>query len=776
MSWKQRLLHRLARRFHLADSLDFVESMGRIGSEADVMAPTDLLPMAARLVTRGIYTQMAIQPNLDYVLPYWATRQFDENDISFVPRMSWCALNVTHRNWTAVGKPDADREVAIDPRGLVTPWFEGWSLDTWLRCDGREYFPSRMPRVEQKHFENLPLVRTTCECGELTLELEAFVTDVAKLEVVMVRAKVTNRGERPLSPTLFFSVRPFNPEGSSLVKKIDLVAPDTLAINDCLGLQFAERPVIVYCANGREGDCAFHLRAAENRPATTCAAGMATAFASFPLTIAPGESQERQALATTSPQVSFDKRIAALRSYDYADKRNGARAEWRHRLLEGLTVSFPDRDLTAAFQRCKGHLLLADDGDAITPGIMTYHHYWFRDAAYLVTALDRLGLHASAKRKLLDYPRKQQPDGFFLSQPGEWDSAGQAIWTMVEHARLTGDRDYLVKIFESLARGADWVAQTRRRETAPPTKGLLPPGFSAEHFGPNDYYYWDDFWGAAALRDTAWAAEALGMRDQWVRFERETELYLADIRASMQLAMDRIGEAVMPTGPHRRFDCAAIGGLAALYPLRLFAPDDIWLGNTLTALRERCFCQGMFFQQMIHSGMNAYLTMHIAHCHLFRREAECWPLIRRVLELATPAGTWPEAIHPHTYGGVMGDGMHLWAAADWLLLMRDVLLFEENDILVLTPAAPADWFAWGSRTEVRRAPTHFGVVSYRIEGLADETRLEIDADWRAAPRRIEWNFPFVAESAVVDGREINVNDCRLSVPAGTSEVRLKRPV
>ena len=29
--------------------------------------------------------------------------------------------------------------------------------------------------------------------------------------------------------------------------------------------------------------------------------------------------------------------------------------------------------------------------------------------------------------------------------------------------------------------------------------GLLPAGFSAEHLGPNDYYYWDDFWGLAGL-------------------------------------------------------------------------------------------------------------------------------------------------------------------------------------------------------------------------------------------------------------------------------------
>jgi hypothetical protein len=29
--------------------------------------------------------------------------------------------------------------------------------------------------------------------------------------------------------------------------------------------------------------------------------------------------------------------------------------------------------------------------------------------------------------------------------------------------------------------------------------GLLPAGFSAEHLGPNDYYFWDDFWSVSGL-------------------------------------------------------------------------------------------------------------------------------------------------------------------------------------------------------------------------------------------------------------------------------------
>jgi hypothetical protein len=775
MGIKSWLVNRGAKRFHVEDSLAFFAAAEQVGTKADVAFPTDLAPWAARLVTRGIFTQTAIQPNLDWVLPYWATRQFDEHDISFLPRMNWCALNLTHRNWTAVGVPGSTREMVVDPRGLTTPWFEGWSLDAWVEVGGRTLFPSREKQADQAPIDNLPLIRTGFDGAECRLELETFATVIAKTECVLVQARVVNKTDRSIRPTLYFSVRPFNPEGAALVQSIEAPTKSTLLVNGALGVWFDRPSDLIYCGDAREGDCAFFLHAAASRPATTCPAGLANAFARFPLELPPGGSAAVTAAATTQPVRYKPKRAAELRVYDYRDRRDTARADWRQRAAAGCEVTLPDRAMADAFERCKAHLLLADDGDYITPGVMTYHHYWFRDSAYMITALDRLGFHDAAAQTLRNYPDRQQADGFFLSQPGEWDSAGQAIWTLVEHARLVGDRHFLETMFEPIAKGAEWLVRTRGKQSAAgPTKGLLPPGFSAEHFGPNDFYYWDDYWGAAGLRDAAWAAAALDMHHEAGRLEKEAADFLADIRASLDLAAQRLGRPSMPTGPYRRFDCAAIGGAAALYPLRLFDPFDPALEATLDELQEKHFFENGFFQQMVHSGINAYLTMHIAHCRVLRREPRAWPMIHYVLGKATSAGAWPEAIHPRTGGGCKGDGLHLWAAADWLLLTRDLLLFEENDGLVVTAAPRPDWFEWGCRIEARRLPTHFGPVSLRVEGFSDHVTLHVEGEWRRPPLKLEWNLPFAVETAVVDGRETNVNDYRVVVPGGVREIKVQR--
>jgi Zn-finger nucleic acid-binding protein len=42
----------------------------------------------------------------------------------------------------------------------------------------------------------------------------------------------------------------------------------------------------------------------------------------------------------------------------------------------------------------------------------------------------------------------------------------------------------------------------------------LPPGFSAEHLGPNDYYYWDNFWALAGLKAAAEMVKRNGLESK----------------------------------------------------------------------------------------------------------------------------------------------------------------------------------------------------------------------------------------------------------------------
>ena len=103
---------------------------------------------------------------------------------------------------------------------------------------------------------------------------------------------------------------------------------------------------------------------------------------------------------------------------------------------------------------------------------------------------------------------------------------------------------------------------------------------------------------------------------------------------------------------------------------------------------DNCFVDGGFFQDMIHSGINPYLTLHVAQVLLRANDKRFIPLLNKVAELASPTGQWPEAVHPRTLGGCMGDGQHAWAAAEWIIMLRNIFVREENDVLILCAGIP----------------------------------------------------------------------------------------
>src|SRR3954470_1207346 len=119
--WKS-LARRVARRQGFVDPIDLFDRMREFAQPSEVGEPIELLRAGAVFHARGLINR-AVQFNLDWVWPYWIERQFNPTDESFVPRaFSFSHINLTHRNWTAVGLPSVDLYPIVDPRGLVTPF------------------------------------------------------------------------------------------------------------------------------------------------------------------------------------------------------------------------------------------------------------------------------------------------------------------------------------------------------------------------------------------------------------------------------------------------------------------------------------------------------------------------------------------------------------------------------------------------------------------------------------------------------------------------------
>ena len=393
------------------------------------------------------------------------------------------------------------------------------------------------------------------------------------------------------------------------------------------------------------------------------------------------------------------------------------------------------------------------DKDVVTPGPFTYHQFWFRDAAYMLWALDNFGYHSITKKIIEQYPYHQTKDGYFRSQKGEWDSNGQAIWTIFRHYTLTKDLSLLESLFDSLFLAVKWISNKRLTNNSfsnEPFFGLMPVGMSAEHLGLADHYFWDNFWSLAGIIAFIEICKILG-KDEEINFAEGLKThYCLAVDVAIENVQKKFSLTAIPASPSRDVDCGMIGSICASYPLQLFEANDKRIIDSLDLLKQNYFVKGLFFQHFIHSGMNPYLTLQIAHSYLFAGKRELFRnILNDVVSCASSTNNFPEAIHPITRGGSMGDGHHGWAAAEIALALHDAFIFEINNKkqkeVVMLQGIPKEWFLNSSTFYIKNTPFSDGTVDIYIKSDYDKNciQLIIDINGKLDQER-QWklNLPF----------------------------------
>ena len=511
------------------DIVRYLSTFQRLGETVEVQLPGELLPVGARTVFRALRTRAAAQLGVDWVWPYWLDRQLDPASPAFVPRGHLPVLaNVTQRNWTMVGNVGSPWEAIVDPRGLVTPWFDGWSLDWWIGADDRWHLPSREIAVRQRLVDLAPVVETAMRVpgGDAVHRVYAAVPPGGADDLVVV--EIENRSPTPFAVAL--AVRPYNPEGLAVVERIAL-HDRTVAVDGrpalllptvpqrMAGSTFHDGDVVETVVSGAGGYDVPQAAALRGRPGP----------GRLPVPAGPpGHAARCRAAHARAPHPAPPARPAPGRAHAGAVAGapvGGDGGAW-------LAGAGRPRPAPRAARRP------ADRGGGGQPALHARAARRRRDHARARTRTTASGsatprscwppstATASTTRSaevLRSYPGRQHVDGFFFSQRQEWDANGAALWAMAEHWRLTGDDALLGELSTAVERGARWIGRKRRskrRRNDPALVGLMPASISAEHLGPFDYFYWDDFWSLRGLLDGAELARVMGSQRGGGRLRR----------------------------------------------------------------------------------------------------------------------------------------------------------------------------------------------------------------------------------------------------------------
>jgi hypothetical protein len=306
----------------------------------------------------------------------------------------------------------------------------------------------------------------------------------------------------------------------------------------------------------------------------------------------------------------------------------------------------------------------------------------------------------------------------------------------MEHYRLTGDRDYLARVYPRMCASARWHerrrAQTRRLENGKRTSsyGMLVGGLT--DCGMSDptgraLYYSHNIWSVFGDRLAVEAAKILGKTDDLAELESIAARGHEDLLNCMEMGAIRANGYRWLSGAPDNAAGSQWGVLNALFPCRLLPPDHPLITGSIRHMESNMSPGGLpVHTGYMADGMWVAITLdNLGEAHLARGDGDAFArYLYPVLNHATPLVTWCEERGKEAGSGrIGGDRQHLYTPAAVVRALRDALVMEDGDGLHLALGTPRQWLASGKPLGIEKAPTHFGCVSYQTQYDAAKARV-----------------------------------------------------
>jgi hypothetical protein len=465
--------------------------------------------------------------------------------------------------------------------------------------------------------------------------------------------------------------------------------------------------------------------------------------------------------------------VQALRAATFDSAFQRTVDYWQQTLDKGMQIQLPEAKVADTFRASLVYDLEAIDHrgeDYIqTVNKVQYHAFWLRDGSHIMNAYDETGHFDAARQCLPFFLKTQNADGLFLSQPGQYDGWGQALWAFGRYYELSHDRAFATQVYPAVKRAVAWLHQAREADPM----HLMPAAnpHDDEFTQKTAHVTGHNFWALVGLRSAIELAKAVGTPEDAAEFQREYDDYSQRLFAALRAVAAKNG-GYIPAG----IDVPGgqdWGNMNTLYPEVLLPPSDPLVTGTLEHTRAE-YAEGlMTYASLLHH----YITMKNSEAEIVRDDQQqvVGDLYAILLHTSSTQAGWEYGVAPW---GTRDFGVdlapHGWFAADYIALVRNMLVREEgNDLHLLSVLSPA-WTKPGATIEIRNAPTRFGIVGFKaIFGTGGMT-LDLDSNLRQKPEQIVLHLPWfvTAKSARADGRQISITGSQLQLPPSALRVEV----
>ena len=226
--------------------------------------------------------------------------------------------------------------------------------------------------------------------------------------------------------------------------------------------------------------------------------------------------------------------------------------------------------------------------------------------------------------------------------------------------------------------------------------------------------------------------------------------------------------------------------LIAVYPTGLLSPNDLWVTNLLKRMR-RDELEGLptHMALMGAGGVWPSESMNVAETYLRRGEIDkTVELLIATLNHTYTTYAFKEEIkvdktlptacnHGMPVAGDItsgevenrhgtGDMPEAWGPANLILLLRDMLIYEDRESIHLLAGIPADWIQPGGHIAIASAPTTLGgKVSFKLD-YPQQGRMHLHLDPAINLPEAIVRFPLAAgvslRSVTLNGQPVAIQD------------------